>query len=275
MATAVDELWSLLDTPTIDPGRLIAAVEAAAGAPDLSWRTRQLIGEAWRAVQGKVGQDEVARLLPSHDSRSMQSLVDRVFAGHDPAEIKFPSLPDRLEFSMKPASVQQFLTALGKTVDRPITLTLGGSAALILRGLLDRHTDDLDLADEVPAEIRAAKETLSELTLRFGLRLAHFQTHYLPPGWARRTSDGGSYGSILLRLIDPYDIIAGKVFSARARDQDDVRVVSRRLDKGPLLERVHEYSAAVWGDERLREQARDTWQIVFLEDLPLPPHAAS
>jgi hypothetical protein len=86
--------------------------------------------------------------------------------------------------------------------------------------------------------------------------------------------DGGSYGLILLRLIDPYDIIAGKVFSARARDQDDVRVVGRKLDKGRLLERVHEFPASVWNDDRLRSQAKDTWGIAFHEDLPLPPHAA-
>jgi hypothetical protein len=216
----------------------------------------------------------LAGFLSSHDLDAMQILVDRVFTGHDRDEIKFPSLPDRLDFAMKSETIKRFLAELGDTLDRPITLTLGGSAALILRGYLDRHTEDLDLADEVPAEIRDEPSTLAELTGRFGLRLAHFQTHYLPPGWASRTTDGGSYGKILLRLIDPYDIIAGKVFSSRTRDRDDVRVVSRRLDRAHLLEHVHEYPAAVWDDERLRDQAIKTWRLVFLEDLPLPPHVA-
>ena len=273
-ASAVDQLWSLLDTPTIDPARLIPAVEAAAGEAGLDWRTRQLLGESWRALGSKFGPDVLRRYLRSHDPEAMQAIVARVFAGHDPAEVKFPSIPDRLEFGMKPATIKSFLTALGKTLDRPITLTLGGSGALILRGLLHRHTEDLDLADEIPAEVRRAGGVLSELASRFGLRLAHFQTHYLPPGWASRTIDGGSYGKILLRLLDPYDIVAGKVFSARSRDQDDVRVASRLLDKSRLLERVHEYAASVGDDERLRTQAMDTWQIVFLEDLPLPPSTA-
>lgn len=272
-STPVDELWSLLDTPTIDPGRLIEAVEAAAGAADLDWRTRQLVGEAWRALEARFGPEVLSRHLRGHDPEAMRSLVGRIIAGHDPSEIKFPSLPGRLEFSIKPTTIQQYLMALGKAIGRPLTVTLGGSSALILLGHLSRHTDDLDLADEIPAEIRQERATLAGLSSRFGLRLAHFQTHHLPPGWSSRTTDGGSYGSIHLKLVDPYDIIAGKVFSARARDQDDVRVVSRRLAKARLLERVHEHFSTLRDDQRLRDQAGDTWQIVFLEDLPPPATA--
>ncbi len=265
---AVDDLWSLLDTPTIDPGDLIAAVEAASGAEELDWRTRQLIGEAWRALESRYGRDSLARHLRSKDPARLREAVARVFAGHDPAEVKFPSLPDRLEFGMKAETIKRFLAELGEVLDRPLSLTPGGSAALILVGYLHRHTEYLDLTDEVPPEIRRERGTLCDLARRFGLRLAHFQTHYLPPGWASRTTTGGSYGKILLRLIDPYDIVAGKVFSARTRDRDDVRVVSRHLDRLRLLDRVHEFPEGVWADDRSRNQATKTWRLVFLEDLP-------
>jgi hypothetical protein len=275
---AVDELWSLLDTPTIDPGRLIAAIEVAAMEEDLDWRTRQLIGEAWMALKAGFGRDVFTRYLVSHDPETMQSIVDgvfrRPFTGHAPTEIKFPSLPRRLKFSMKSETIKRFLVELGEKLDRRVTLTLGGSAALILQGFLDKHTEDLDLADEIPAEIRDKRSTLDALSVRFGLRLAHFQTHYLPPEWASRTTEYCSCGKILLRLVDPYDIIAGKVFSASEKHRDDVRVASRQLDREKLRGRVQEYAASVWDKEQLREQARKTWELVFLEELPLAPHAA-
>ena len=79
---------------------------------------------------------------------------------------------------------------------------------------------------------------LEELTRRYGLHLTHFQSHYLPQGWESRTSDFGSFGKIQVRLIDPYDIIAGKIFSNRPKDRDDVRLLSSALDKEQLRQRV-------------------------------------
>jgi hypothetical protein len=43
-------LWNLVASPTIDPATLARAIEAVLNEPNLDWRTRQLVKEAWEAL---------------------------------------------------------------------------------------------------------------------------------------------------------------------------------------------------------------------------------
>ena len=47
-ADAVDALWNLLASPTIDPATLVRAIETVLVQPNLDWRTLQLVKEGWK-----------------------------------------------------------------------------------------------------------------------------------------------------------------------------------------------------------------------------------
>ena len=52
----VDALWNLLASPTIDPAILARTIDAALLAPNLDWRTLQLVKEGWEALEHSIGQ---------------------------------------------------------------------------------------------------------------------------------------------------------------------------------------------------------------------------
>src|SRR5438552_3985685 len=89
---------------------------------------------------------------------------------------------------------------------RPYVASTDYSAALILQGYLSRATDDIDVVDEVPAEIRSLHALLQDLRKRYGFHLAHFQSHYLPTGWEQRLHSLEPFGNLQIHLVDIYDV---------------------------------------------------------------------
>jgi hypothetical protein len=202
-------LWNVLAGPTIDPATLPRAIETVLNQPNLDWRTFQLAKEGWTALEDSVEpsllndflQDRTASELTEHlQSRSVDEPMSH-------GEVKFPSLKGRLMPHLSPITIRQFLRELGSAIARPTTITMGGAASLILRGLLFRATEDVNIVDEVPAEIRHERQVLEDLSDRYGLHMTHFQSHYLPRGWEARTTDVGTLGKIHVRLVDVVDIV--------------------------------------------------------------------
>ena len=200
-------------------------------------------------------------------TEAIRSLIADVWNSH--CEVKFPSLKERLMPHLSPMTVRQFLRELGSAIAHPATITMGGAASLVLRGFLSRATEDVDIVDEVPVEIRDEREILQDLSARYGLRITHFQSHYLPQGWESRTIDFGTFGKIQVRLVDALDIIAGKVFSARPKDLDDFRLLSLNLNKEELRQRVLQGSTSLISSDQNRRQAIKNWYIVYGDDLGL------
>ncbi len=126
-------------------------------------------------------------------------------------------------------------------------------SSLILAGLLSRGTEDIDVVDEVPAAIRSQHELLSSLASRYGLHLAHFQSHYLPSGWQERVRSLGQFGNLAVRLIDAHDIFIGKLFSAREKDRDDLQLMSAALDKSRVAEHLKATAQTLLAEEPLCE----------------------
>ncbi len=166
-------------------------------------------------------------------------------------------------------TIVQFLRELGSHLpeDEPIAVALGGSAALILEGGLSRHTEDIDFVDEVPVQLRSDHEMLHDLTLRYGLRLAHFQSHYLPEGWEMRCRRFGTFRGLVVSLVDVHDIWLSKLFSNRTKDRDDLRVLSPRLDRSVILDRLKHSGGRLLADARLRQNAANNWYVIFGEGL--------
>ena len=117
------------------------------------------------------------------------------------------------------------------------------------------------------SEIREERQILEELSSRYGLRIAHFQSHYLPERWQARTIDLGSFGKIQVRLVDPHDIIAGKVYSPRSKDLDDFRLLAPSLNKERLRELVIGEFPSLWSGEETRQKAIQNWYVVYGENL--------
>ena len=183
-------------------------------------------------------------------------------------DVKFPSLKGRLMPHLSPITIHQFLRELGSAIARPTTITMGGAASLVLRGLLSRATEDVDIVDEVPAEIRDERQVLEDLSARYGLHITHFQSHDLPRGWEARTTDVGTFGKSHVRLVDVVNIVAGKVFSSRSKDLDDFRLLSQTVSQEELKQRVLQESSRLISSDQNRQQAIKNWYIVYGDGSP-------
>jgi hypothetical protein len=267
MSTAVDELWALAQrTPHVDADALARAVEAAVTSAALDYRSRLLVRDSVRALERYWGRDRFARWLAQSPGRA--SIEDASVT--DGSEQRgFPNLQRRVMDVVQPEQVERFLRDLSRHVSKPTRLVVGGSTALILAGLLSRSTDDVDVVDEVPAELRANHRLVEEMIDRYGLRLAHFQSHYLPDGWDGRVRSMGAYGNLRVFGVDPIDIFVGKLFSVRAKDRDDLNALVSQLDHQAIRQRVKDSAGGLRSEARLLDAAKQNWFVLFGEsDLP-------
>ena len=163
---------------------------------------------------------------------------------------------------------RQYFRELGQHVRRPTPFRVGGVVALILPGYVSRRTEDIDVVDEVPAEIRSQHALLDSLVQRYGLHLGHFQSHFLPTGWEDRLHSEGAFGQLQVYLVDPCDVFLSKLFSARDKDRDDLRQLVPQLDKETLARRLHETTASLQADAALKQRAVDNWYILYGDPLP-------
>jgi hypothetical protein len=261
------DLWALVKgNPSIDPRALLAAVERELRRTPHDFRTRLLLRESLGALEQRWGADRVrSSLAPEVRNEAVricgaQELVD--------APRGFPSLESRMADPTEPRTILQFLGELGDRLQSPARLDVGGSSALILAGLLSRATDDVDAVNEVPASIRVQHELLAELANRYGLSLAHFQSHYLPAGWENRLRSLGRFGKLDVFLVDPLDIFVGKLFSKRTKDLDDLRTLQDSFAQDEIAQRLRSGGVALLADPLLRPDAQRNWNILYGQPLP-------
>ena len=270
MSAAVDQLWAIVRAgPQVDADALARAVEEAAGEEALDYRTRLLIRDSVRALEAHWGSDRLRAWLACCGRRSRIEEACRPESfDPDPEEIGFPSLARRVVDTTKTETILEFFRTLSQHVRQPTRIVVGGSIALRLAGLLSRRTEDVDVVDEVPAELRTQHAVLDELSTRFSLKLAHFQSHYLPSGWERRTRSFQSFGQLNVHLVDPYDVVVSKLCSKRAKDLDDLRTLKPQIDRDVLTTRLTSAGAALLAETRLRDAARQNWYVMFGDELP-------
>jgi hypothetical protein len=180
----------------------------------------------------------------------------------------FSLLEHRVMETTKADAVLEFLRELGLHCAQPAKIEIGGAIALILAGMLSRRTEDIDIVDGVPASIRSQHEILQNLARRYGLHLTHFQSHFLPDKWADRLKSLGAFGKIQASLIDPIDIFVGKLFSPREKDRDDLRALSRVLDKKEIADRLAQNGKTLRAEYKLAHNASVNWYILYGENLP-------
>lgn len=260
-----NSLWDVIrNVPTVDPQDLLTAVELECAEPEHDTRTRILIRDSLRALAQYWGEAKLnARLVPS--IRAFRAELESVDMGDRGFSILARCIMDRTTAE----DVGLFLHELGKLTREPTRLMVGGSTSLILRDLLRRQTDDLDVVDEIPSSLRHQHQALEHLVVRFKLRLAHFQSHYLPHGWQDRITLYGTFGMLSVSLVDPIDLFIGKMFSRRTKDFDDCRMLVRELDQDSIVDRVKYTTRPLRADEPSLKAAESTWELLFRQ--PLPP----
>jgi hypothetical protein len=265
MSVASSSLWEITaGRPAIDPATLAAALQREVRQQNPEFRTRLLIRDGLSALLDFWGAQKFNQWLDRLPEREQLIAIWRSDLGPP----GFPTLRERIMQTTQPQNVLEFLRELGTRIPKPTRIAVGGSIALILRHQLERATEDIDVVDEVPVEIRDNHELLDELAGRFGLRIAHFQSHYLPAGWESRLHSLGRFGDLDVDLVDTYDIFVGKLFSARTKDQDDLRMLARQLDKSQISRRLRDSAAALVSDSNLKSQATRNWYVLWGEPLP-------
>ena len=264
MSVATSDLWNLIPGGRqVDPTARAAAIERQVASGDLDFRTRLLIRDSLDALAAYWGDARFSEWL----DRSTAGSEIRQIRQADLGEPGFPSLKWRVMNPTRGETIVEFLEELGARAPGPARVFIGGSAALILPRMLTRSTDDIDLVDEVPPSLRTEHALLNDLSARYGLRLAHFQSHYLPDAWQSRVHSLGKLGQLEAFLLDPYDVCLSKLFSRRTKDLDDLRHLKPQLDKAKLAGGLT-YAKSLLSEDKLREAAEMNWRILYSESLP-------
>ncbi|MBI3822011.1 MAG: hypothetical protein HY289_04940 [Planctomycetes bacterium] len=265
MAVQTIDLWSLVrGRPQIDPTDLAEAVASQVAEAPLDYRTRLLIRDSMQALGGYWGKPKLNSWLASCPTRQkIAAICDEEFE-----EVGFPSIRMRLMEKTDPDTVRLYFTELARHVRKPLRLEVGGAIALILPQMIVRYTEDIDVVDEVPRELRNEHDALDNLQKRYGLHLGHFQQHYLPTGWADRLHYYDSFDDLHVYLVDHYDVFLSKLTSIREKDFDDMRVLKPQLDKAVLAQRLKDTMQSAFASKDLKERAQNNWKTLFGEDLP-------
>lgn len=268
MAQAVSSLWDLVgNNSRIDAASLACAIEEAASQAD-DFRTCLLIRDSVEAIQSLWGKERAGKWLNSSPFGTLIQDICTSISNEAQGEHGFPSLKRRIVDATKPETILRFLRELSEDLHSPTRLIIGGSIALILSGHLLRKTDDVDVVDEVPEALRTRHQLLAELEDDYGLKLTHFQSHYLPEGWDGRIHSVGTFGALQVFAVDAYDIFMTKLFSVRRKDREDLRSLLSHLDRVMIEERLRTSTAAFKTEAKLWEAAEKNWYVLFGQKLP-------
>jgi len=140
-----------------------------------------------------------------------------------------------------------------RSKEPPHDLVIAGGGALMLSGVIDRSTADLDAIGRVTADGITEAEfppdlarAISDIGQAMGLagQGPHawlkggpsFLLRKLPEGYRRRWSER-RYGALTIRILSPFDLVHLKLLAATAPDRlakraDDIQDL-RALDPGP------------------------------------------
>lgn len=253
------DAWSLVLAPgQVDARTLLTALQRLVVAADYDYRSRLLTHEALVTLAGRWGAAGLDRRLAGCENAGL--LREAWRASFD--ETGFPYLKDQIVDATTPDTVLGLFRELGSRLRRPATITVGGSSALILADLLTRLTQDVDVVNELPDAVRSDPALVDELGRRYRLRLAHFASHYLPDRWEGRTHSVGVFDRLDVRAVDSLDVLAGKLFSRRTKDLDDIRAAWPRVDPAALRSRVAANTTGLRNDAALAEVAARNWYIL-------------
>jgi len=268
MVVEAPDLWALVRRQSqVDPVDLSKAIVRQIREKDLDYRSRLLLRDGIDALRGYWGSTKFDDWFASCPYRQELDAICR-----EPFDkVGFPTLRRRIVEKKTPEQIRSYFQYLSNHVREETKLYIAGSCALILPGLIARGTDDIDIVDEVPREIREQHALLEKMGDEFGLVLGHVQRHYFPAGWEARAKSYERFGRLAVYLVDVYDVFLSKLFSARLKDLGDLRLLAPQIDKNTLTGRIKSTCAQFVAAPRLKELATNNWAILFNEELPTIP----
>jgi hypothetical protein len=263
--TSPPDPWELVwGQPHIDSRALAAAVESdLLRTPEPDFRTRLLARDAARALRSFWGPREFARWLAGSPAGDRV----RTILAEDLGEEGFPNIRGRLVDAVGVNQVRQIFDLLGRAVHRRVEVSVAGSIPTLIRGLTARPTADIDIVNEVPAEVRKQRGLLARIRDEFGLTLGHVQSHYLPAGWEDRRQFLGDFGGLRVYLVDVYDVFVSKLSSKQEKHRQDLRVLAGKLDHDTGRQRLLTAGQAFLNDPGLRAQVEENWRYIFQSPL--------
>jgi hypothetical protein len=265
MALQTLDLWSLVrKRPQVDPRDLAGAIRGEVHQAPLDYRTRLLVRDSIEALRRHWGNTRLEQWL----NQCPEQQTIRAVCNEEYDKTGFPSLNNRLMEKTEPEEILQFFTHLGKKLRQTTRIEIAGSVALILPGYLSRHTEDINVVGEAPKEVRDDHALINALESSYGLKLGDVQTHYFPAGWRDRVHSLDVFDHLHVFLVDVYDVALSKLFSARLKDLEDLRVLKPQLDKEVLTTRFRSCAGDFLAAPRLKQLAQDNWQILYGEPLP-------
>ncbi|HQR05839.1 MAG TPA: DUF6036 family nucleotidyltransferase [Gemmatales bacterium] len=265
MVKAQNNLWSIVRHPYVDADVLADAIVDQVHHGDLDYCSRLLVRDSLHALGQQWGEHRLTQwLIHSPVQQQLNSILKETFD-----RIGFPTLEGRvMEFTIR-QDIEAMFRAIGSHLRSPLKIAIGGSTALILPGLLARQTEDVDVVDEVPKILREDHAFMESLRERFGLKVAHFQSHYLPMRWENRTHWHGEYDELTVVLVDPIDVFLSKLFSIRSKDYTDMKILIQQLDRTVILDRLKRDCQSMLASESLKDHATKNWYILTGDRLEL------
>lgn len=264
-APRVLDPWRLVwGQPYIDSRTLAAAIEQdLARTPEPDYRTRLLIRDASVALRSYWGSSRFDQWLDINPEGPRV----RAILNEDFDEIGYSTIRERLVDSIDMKQLTQVFELLGRSIHGRVEIHIAGSVPTLVKGLTSRPTDDIDLVDEIPEEIRRQRDVLHEIEIEFGMKLGHVQSHYLPFGWRERRRWLGDFGGLRVYLLDEYDIFVSKLSSKKKKHQLDLRVLALKLDHDTARDRLITSGRTFLDDPALRPQILENWRFIFQEPL--------
>lgn len=264
--TATDlDPWRLVwGQPYIDSNQLCQAIERELllnVKPD--FRTRLLIRDAVAALQSFAGEEKFASWLT--ESRVQESVT--AIMKEELGEPGFHNIRERLVENIERSQLAQLFELLSKRVKTKTEICIAGSVPTLIDGLTVRPTDDIDIVDEVPEEMREQRDVLEQVAKKYGFTLGHVQSHYLPANWRERLQHFGDFGNLSVFLCDPYDIFVSKLSSKKEKHRDDLCALSSRLDKELIRKRLLSDGKQFLDNQFEKPTIVENWKFVFQEPL--------
>lgn len=250
--------------PYIDANRLYAAIERELSRntkPD--FRTRLLIRDAVNALESFYGKRTFDKRLKSSEVReSVESIMQE-----DLGEPGFHNIRSRLVENTQRTQLAQLFELIGRKIHSKTEICIAGSIPTLIEGLTARPTDDIDIVDEIPSSLREQRELLDQIATKYGFTFGHVQSHYLPTGWRDRLQHFGTFGKLSVHVVDIYDIFVSKLSSKQEKHLDDLRVLSGRLNKDTVKQRLlndgHQFLESPFD----RPTIEQNWQFLYQEPL--------
>ena len=242
-------LWDMVSShDDLDPQRLALALQEQCQLGLDDPRTRQLAYECWLAL------------------RPWNVKIPEVPPALEPVG-KFKGLQRRIALVTTSENILGFLREISLRLSIETRIVIGGSSALILDHLLQRATQDVDLVDEIPETLRMLRPELERAEGIYQLHLAHFQSHYLPDGWADRLVSLPPLRKLQAFRVSSLDVFVGLLFSRREKDARDLVALRPAFARSAVQQHLAAYGSKLLADPKLRPQIEDNWYVLFGEDL--------